>query len=172
MSKPRFMGKNPCFITLWFSTLVICHPFVSSNLVNLFNAQLVVEELWLGELLLKWWWLWQAVSLTQLPTPPTLPILLPHALFLGQFTLPRFWVCWLLTHRFWGRFGLTQVFFLSPHELLSTHELQIHVLPVSGASTGKNGAVFPHAGPPLSVPFIAGSDCLPMRMYSSVWGAQ
>ena len=45
--KPWFMGKNPCFITLWFSTFVICHPFVSSTLVNLFNAQLVVEELWL-----------------------------------------------------------------------------------------------------------------------------
>ena len=35
--KPWFKGKNPCFITLWFSTFVICHPFVSSNLVNLFN---------------------------------------------------------------------------------------------------------------------------------------
>ena len=35
-------GKNPCFITL-----LICHLFVSPNLVNLFNAQLVVEELWL-----------------------------------------------------------------------------------------------------------------------------
>ena len=30
-----------------FYHLVICHPFSSSNLVNLFNAQLVVEELWL-----------------------------------------------------------------------------------------------------------------------------
>ena len=73
------MGEKPmCFVTL-----LICHLFVSPNLVNLFNAQLVVEELWLGELLLKWWWLWQAVSLTQLPTPPTLPILLPHALIPG-----------------------------------------------------------------------------------------
>ena len=35
--KPWFMGENPCFVTL----------FVSPNLVNLFNAQLVVEELWL-----------------------------------------------------------------------------------------------------------------------------
>ena len=95
-------GKNPCFVTL-----LICHLFVSPNLVNLFNAQLVVEELWLGELLLKWWWLWQAVSLTQLPTPPmaahsspscTLPwsvhslttilgLLLPHAQVLDEFGL-------------------------------------------------------------------------------------
>ena len=42
--KPWLWGKNPCFITL-----LICHLFVSSNLVNLFNAQLVVEELWLRE---------------------------------------------------------------------------------------------------------------------------
>ena len=51
-------------------------------------------------------------------------------------------------------------FLLPLHELLSTHELQIRVLPVSGASTEKNGFVFPHAGPPLSVLFLAGSDCL------------
>ena len=31
--------------------------------------------------MLEWWWLWEAVSLTQLPTPPTLAILLAHALF-------------------------------------------------------------------------------------------
>ena len=121
--------------------------------------------------MLKWWWLWQAVSLTQFPTPPTLPILLPHALFLGQFTL---------YHDFWfvgfscrgsGRFWVSRRFSSSPHELLSTHELQNRVFPVVCASTGKNGAVFLHAGPPLSVIFLAGSDCLPTRRYSSVWGA-
>ena len=90
----------------------------------------------------------------------------------GQFyTLPRFWVCWLLTHRFWGHFWPHAGFLPLPHELLSTHELQIRILPVSGASTGKNGFVFPHAGPPLSVLFLAGSDCLPTHRYSSVWGA-
>ena len=62
--------------------------------------------------------------------------------------------------------------FLIPlHELLSTHELQIRVLPIVCASTDKNGAVFPHAEPPLSVPFFSGSDCLTTHMYSSVWGA-
>ena len=40
-----------------------------------------------------------------------------------------------------GDFSLTQTF-SGLHELLSTHELQIRVLPVSGASTGKNGFVF------------------------------
>ena len=59
----------------------------------------------------------------------------------------------------------------SPHKLLNTHELQNRVLPVVCASTDKNGAVFPHAGPPLSVLFLAGSDCLPTHRYSSVWGA-
>ena len=38
------------------------------------------------------------------------------------------------------------------------------------APTDKNRAVLPHAGPPLSVPFLAGSDCLPTHRYSSVWG--
>ena len=60
----------------------------------------------------------------------------------------------------------------SLHELLSTHEPQIRVLPAVCASTDKNGAVFPHAGPPLSVPFLAGSDCFTTHMYSFVWGAQ
>ena len=85
-----------------------------------------------------------------------------------------------LYHDFWsvgfscmgsGRFWVSRRFSSSPHELLSTHELQNRVLPVVCASTGKNGAVFLHAGPPLSVIFLAGSDCLPTRRYSSVWGA-
>ena len=70
-----------------------------------------------------------------------------------------------------GRFWVSRRFSSSPHELLSTHELQNRVFPVVCASTGKNGAVFLHAGPPLSVIFLAGSDCLPTRRYSSVWGA-
>ena len=148
---------------------------VSSNLVNFFNAQLVVEELWLsgGGSYCLWWWVWQdCQSFAHMPTPPTFSILLPHALFPGQFTLsPRFCFWILLTHRFWGVFGSHAGFLPLPHELLSTHELQIRVLPVVCASTDKNGAVFPHAGPPLSVPFLAGSDCLTTHRYSSVWGA-
>ena len=73
--------------------------------------------------------------------------------------------------RFCCSFLEADIFFLPLHELLSTHELQIRVLPVSGASADKNGAVFPHAGPPLSVPFLVGSDCLTTHRYSSVWGA-
>ena len=82
---------------------------------------------------------------------------------------PRFCFWILLTHRFRGIFGSHAGFLPLPHELLSTHELQIRVLPAVCASTDKNGAVFPHTGPPLSVPFLAGSDCLTMHRYSSVW---
>ena len=73
---------------------------------------------------------------------------------------PRFWL--FISSR---RYSSTL------HELLSTQERQIRVLPVVCASTDKNRAAFPHAGPPLSVPFFAGSDCLPTHRYSSVWGA-
>ena len=118
-------------------------------------------------------WEWGGRAVSSIPTStlhPRLPILLPHALFPGLFThSPRFWVCWFLTHRFWTNL-VSRRHFVPLHEFLSTHDLQIRVLPVSGASTGKNGAVFPHAGPPLSVPFLAGSDCLTTHRYSSVWG--
>ena len=117
---------------------------------------------------------WQGCQLhTHIHTPPTSAHSSPSRTLPGLFThsLTTILVCWLLTHRFWGRFWSHAGFLPLPHELLSTHELQIHVLPVSGASTGKNGAVFPHAGPPLSVLFLAGSDCLPTHRYSSVWGA-
>ena len=53
--KPWFMGENPCFITLWFSTFVICHP---SCLTQPLSTSLmfcwVVGQLWLlvdGQLL-------------------------------------------------------------------------------------------------------------------------
>ena len=115
---------------------------------------------------------WQdCQSFSHLPTPPTFTILLPHALIPGQFTLTTILVCWLLTHRFWGHFWSHAGFLPLPHELLSTHKLQIRVLSAVCASTDKNGVVFTHSGPPLSVPFLAGSDCLTTHMYSSVWGA-
>ena len=82
-----------------------------------------------------------------------------------------FWFCFSSRTGFGGVFGSHVGFLPLPHELLSTHELQIRVLPVSGASTGKNGAVFLHAGPPLSVIFLTGSDCLPTHKHSFVWGA-
>ena len=40
-------GKTHVLLPCGFLPLLFCHPFVSSNLVNLFNAQLVVEQLWL-----------------------------------------------------------------------------------------------------------------------------
>ena len=108
--KPLFMGKNPCFITLWFSTFVICHPFVSSNLVNLFNDLLggwAVMATGGGAVIAFGS---GVAGLSVLCPHPhsthdimlALPILLPHALIHGLFThSPRFWVCWLLTHRNW-----------------------------------------------------------------------
>ena len=75
----------------------------------------------------------------------------------------------ILTHRFLA-FLVSRRHFLGSTSLLNTHELQICVLPVLCASTDKNRAVFPHAGPPLSVPFLAGSDCLLTHRYSFVWG--
>ena len=120
-------------------------------------------------------WDWGGRAVSSIPTStlhPRLPILLPHALSLVSFTLsPRFWSMGSSRTGFGGRFWTHAGFLPLPHELLSTHELQICVLPVVCASTGKNGAVFLHAGPPLSVIFLAGSDCLPTRRYSSVWGA-
>ena len=103
------------------------------------------------------------------PLHPRLPILIPHAHIPGQFTLPQFGLI-LLTHRLGGGFGLRRTFSWV-HELLSTHALKFRVLAVDCSSTDKNGAAFPHAGPPLSVPFLAGSDCLTTHRYSSVWGA-
>ena len=104
------------------------------------------------------------------PLHPRLPFFsLTHSSLVSSLS-PRFWSVGSSRTGF-GRFWSHADFSSSLHELLSTHELQICVLPVSGASTGKNGAVFPHAGLPLSVPFIAGLDCLTTHMYSSVWGA-
>ena len=47
----------------------------------------MVEELWLRAFIAEVVVVVEVVSLTQLPTPPTLPILHPHALFLGLFNL-------------------------------------------------------------------------------------
>ena len=76
-----------------------------------------------------------------------------------------------LTQGFLGHFWSHAGFLPLLHELLSTHELQIRVLPIVCASMDKNGAIFSHTGPPLSVLFLAGSDCLPTHKHSSVWGA-
>ena len=44
--KPWFMGEKPmCFHLVVFPLLLFVTLFVSPNLVNLFNAQLVVEKI-------------------------------------------------------------------------------------------------------------------------------
>ena len=71
-----------------------------------------------------------------------------------------------------GVFGLTQTFIFIFTPRVAKHPwTAIRVLPVACSSMDKNRAAFPHAGPPLSVPFFAGSDCLPTHWYSSIWGA-
>ena len=76
------------------------------------------------------------------PLHPRLPILLPHALFPGQFTLsPRDLVCWLLTHRLWVIL-VSRRHFLGLHELLKHPRTVIRVLLMFCSSTGKIGVVF------------------------------
>ena len=70
-----------------------------------------------------------------------------------------------------GAFLVSRRFSSSPPRVAEHPRTANCVLPVVCASTDKNGAVFPHAGPPLSVLFLAGSDCLPTHKHSSIWGA-
>ena len=136
--KPWLWGKTHVLLPCCFVTLLV----FPSSLVNLFNAQLVVQELWLREFIAEVVVVVEAVSLTQLPTPPTLPILHPHALFLGQFTLsPRFLVCWLLTHRLWAIL-VSRRHFLGLHELLKHPRTVIHVLAIVWLIHRKNRSCF------------------------------
>ena len=75
-------------------------------------------------------WEWGGRDVSSIPTStlhPCLSILLPHALILGQFTLPRFLVCWLLTHRLWAIL-VSRRRFLGLHELLKHPRTVIRVL--------------------------------------------
>ena len=109
-------------------------------------------------------------GLSALPTcslHPRLPLFtLTHSSLVCSLTHHDFGSVGSSRTGFWGRFWSHADSSSSLHELLSTHDLQIRVLPVSGASTDKNGAAFPHAGPPLSVPFLAGSDCFLTQEFS------
>ena len=151
---------------------MFCHLVdFPSSLVNLFNAQLVVEELWLRAFIAEVvvvvggcqpYPLAHSTHVFHSSPSRTLPWSVHSTTIFGLFC----------SHAgVFGAFLDSRRFSSSPHELLSTHELQNRVLPVVCASMGKNGAVFLHAGPPLSVIFLAGSVCLPTRRYSSVWGA-
>ena len=154
MSNLVYGGKTHVLLPCCFTTFVVCHLFVSPNLVNLFNAQLVVEELWLRAFIAE---VVVVVAGCQ-PYPLAQSTHVGHSspsrtLPWSVYTLPRFLVVFSSRTGFWGRFWSHTDSSSSLHEFLSTHDLQIRVLPVSGASTGKNGAAFPHAGPPLSVLF-------------------
>ena len=103
-----------------FYCLVVLPPllfvtlFVSSNLVNLFNAQLVVEELWLRAFIAE---VVVVVGGYQ-PYPIAHSTHVVHSS--PSRTLPwsvhstTMLVCWLLMQGLWVFLGLTQVFFLSP----------------------------------------------------------
>ena len=56
---------------------------------------------------------------------------------LVSFTLPRFWVCWLLTHRPWAIL-VSRRHFLPLHELLNTQALAIRVLLTAMHSHAEN----------------------------------
>ena len=75
--KPWFMGKNPCFITLWFSTFVICHlSCLTQPLSTSLMFCWVVGQLWLlvdGQLLPLGVGWQDCQSFAHIHTPPTTP---------------------------------------------------------------------------------------------------
>ena len=128
--------KNPCLSPLLFVTL-----FVSSNLVNLFNAQLVVEELWLRAFI--------AVVVVVVGGCQPYPIAhsthvchsSPSRTLPWSALSPRFLVCWLLTHRLWAIL-VSRRHFLGLHELLKHPRTVIHVLADVLFLHGKNRSCF------------------------------
>ena len=123
-----------------FYCLVVFPPLL---FVNLFNAQLVVEELWLRAFIAEVVVVVEDYqSFSHLPTPPTFAILHPHAQVFSHTELWLFssracslcpWcvlsiACSLTLTRFWsvahthtqalGVFGSHAGFVLLPHELL------------------------------------------------------
>ena len=77
-------GKTHVLLPCCFATFVFCHLVdFPSSLVNLFNAQLVVEAV-----IAFGGGCGRTVSpFPTCPLHPRLPILLPHALFLGLFNI-------------------------------------------------------------------------------------
>ena len=109
------MGEKPMFYYLVVFYLCCLSPFVSSNLVNLFNAQLVVEELWLRAFIAE----------VVVVVEGCQPYPLAHSTHVFHSspsrTLPwsvhshhDFWVCWAPHAQALGDFGLTQAFSSSP----------------------------------------------------------
>ena len=110
-------------------------------------------------------------ALPTCPIHPCLPILLLTHSSLVSSLSPRFWGLLAPHAQVLGAFLVSRRFSSSPPRVAEHPRTANCVLPVVCASIDKNGAVFPHAGPPLSVPFLVGSDCLTTHRYSSVWGA-
>ena len=176
--KPWFMGKNPCFITLWFSTFVICHPFVSSNLVNLFN-----------DLLGGWAVMaaggWAVIAFGSgvaglsvlCPHPHSThdPMLALPVLFSSRACSlcpscilstvcsslnPRFWLFWVPHAQNWGGvFGLTQVSTLQFRVLHVGGSFSRGKLLSVGLSRTRNSWLYPHgfssADSPIVRPYLS-----------------
>ena len=162
------MGEKPMFCNFCcFTTFFVCHLLSHPTLSTSLMLQLVVGGV-IAEVVVV------VAGCQPYPIVHSTHVCpffsLTHSSLVSSLS-PRFLVLFSPHAQVLGRFWSHAGFLPLPHELLSTHELKIHVLPLSGASTGKNGFVFPHAGPPLSVIFLAGSDCLPTHKNSSVWGA-
>ena len=138
MSNLGYGGKTHVLLPCCFTTFVVCHLFASSNLINLFNAQLVVEELWLREFIAEVVVVvggcqpypishsthiahsspsrtppWSVHSLTTI-----LGLLVPHAQVLGEF-------------------GLTQAFCSSPR--VAKHPLTANSRPLYCCASHEEG---------------------------------
>ena len=135
--KPWFMrGKTHVLLPCVFSTFL-----VSSNLFQ--PLYCLVLGSWgsycFGE--------WGGRTVSPLPTyplHPRLPILLPHALFPGQFTLTTIFG-WLAPHaQNWGAILVSRRHFLPLHELLNAQALAIRVLLTGVHSHAENFPPVPH----------------------------
>ena len=130
MSNLGLWGKNPCFVTL----LIFHLPLLTSLMLQLVVGAVIAEVVVVVT---------AYQSFTHLLTPPMSAHSSPsHTLPWSVFTLsPRFWVCWLLTHRLW-EILVSRRNFLGIHELLKHPRTVIRVLATVLFIHGKNRSCF------------------------------
>ena len=122
--KPWLWGKNPCFVTL----LIFHLPLLTSLMLQLVVGGVIAEVV--------------VVVAGCQPYPlahstHVCPFFsLTHSSLVSSLS-PRFWVCWLLTHRPWAIL-VSRRHFLPPHELLNAQALAIHVLLTAVHSHAEN----------------------------------
>ena len=100
--------------------------------------------------MLKWWWLWQAVSLTHFPTPPMSVHSSPSRTHpWSVHSHHDFGFVFLLTHRFWGVFSLTQTFSGAPRVAEAPTHCNSRPCCCFVHPRAKSELFSPHAGPLL-----------------------